>query len=324
MPADGERALRAEIALLLGMPEGSGSSATRRLPSPFAVGTLAGRRRRGVRRRGRRPARGAPTSVVHRTGCAMWFRLSLIRRTAGRRRRRGTRSPATTARADGWIRLHTNAPAHRAAALRVLGVPGRAGGRRGGRRRLRGRRARGRRRRGGRLRGAHAHRRRVGRAPAGRSVLAEPLIASPHRVRRGSRSSSPGRPTGRWPGCACSTSPACSPDRSRRGSSPLLGADVLRIDPPGWDEPGVIPEVMLGKRTARLDLATRRPGALAELLAGADVLVHGYRPGALEHLGLGGRRAAAHPARASSTSASTPTAGRVPGRAGAGSTASCR
>ena len=25
-----------------------------------------------------------------------------------------------------------------------------------------------------------------------------------------------------------------------------FGADVLRIDPPNWDEPGVIPEVTLG------------------------------------------------------------------------------
>ncbi len=43
-------------------------------------------------------------------------------RTAGRWQRRGTRSPATTGRRDGWIRLHTNAPHHRAAAQRVLGA----------------------------------------------------------------------------------------------------------------------------------------------------------------------------------------------------------
>jgi crotonobetainyl-CoA:carnitine CoA-transferase CaiB-like acyl-CoA transferase len=63
---------------------------------------------------------------------------------------------------------------------------------------------------------------------------------------------------------------------------------VLRIDPPDWDEPGVVPLVMWGKRTARVD-ARSVAGAerLAALLAEADVLVHGYRPGALEHLGLG-------------------------------------
>jgi crotonobetainyl-CoA:carnitine CoA-transferase CaiB-like acyl-CoA transferase len=66
------------------------------------------------------------------------------------------------------------------------------------------------------------------------------------------------------------------------------GADVLRIDPPAWDEPGVIPEVTLGKRCARLDLedgtARRRFEAL---LSQADILFHGYRPGALDGLDYG-------------------------------------
>jgi crotonobetainyl-CoA:carnitine CoA-transferase CaiB-like acyl-CoA transferase len=64
------------------------------------------------------------------------------------------------------------------------------------------------------------------------------------------------------------------------------GADVLRIDPPGWDEPGVIPEVTLGKRCARLDLEDNIDRRCFEvLLSQADVLVHGYRPGALDRLG---------------------------------------
>jgi crotonobetainyl-CoA:carnitine CoA-transferase CaiB-like acyl-CoA transferase len=66
-----------------------------------------------------------------------------------------------------------------------------------------------------------------------------------------------------------------------------LGADVLRVDPPDWDEPGVVPDMTVGKRTARLD--ARDPAGretLRALLAGADVLVHGYRPEALAHLGL--------------------------------------
>lgn len=66
-----------------------------------------------------------------------------------------------------------------------------------------------------------------------------------------------------------------------------LGAHVLRIDPPEWDE-SVIPEVTLGKHTARLDLHVAHDRAVfTELLAGADVLVHGYRPGALDGLGFG-------------------------------------
>ena len=66
------------------------------------------------------------------------------------------------------------------------------------------------------------------------------------------------------------------------------GADVLRIDPPNWDEPGVVPEVTLGKRCAGLNL--RMPaelGIFRKLLANADILLHGYRPGALEGLGFG-------------------------------------
>ncbi len=66
------------------------------------------------------------------------------------------------------------------------------------------------------------------------------------------------------------------------------GADVLRIDPPDWEEPGVVPEVTLGKRCAGLDL--RRSDDLdtfRQLLQSADMLLHGYRPGALDGLGFG-------------------------------------
>lgn len=66
------------------------------------------------------------------------------------------------------------------------------------------------------------------------------------------------------------------------------GADVLRIDPPRFTEvPALLPETTTGKRCATLDLAS--PGGLsrfAALVAQADVLVHGLRPGALDRLGL--------------------------------------
>jgi hypothetical protein len=192
---------------------------------------------------------------------------------------------------DGWIRLHTNAPHHRAAALRVLGVEGDrewvaaavttwlaseledavvAEG------------------------GCAA----VLRTPAewaahpqGVAVAGEPLIAVVPGAAVASAASAPG-----W---------APSSDRPLGGLRVLdltrvlagpvatrmlagLGADVLRIDPPEWDEPGVVPDMTIGKRTARLD--ARDPAGretLLELLAGADVLVHGYRSDALERLGLG-------------------------------------
>jgi crotonobetainyl-CoA:carnitine CoA-transferase CaiB-like acyl-CoA transferase len=74
-----------------------------------------------------------------------------------------------------------------------------------------------------------------------------------------------------------------------------FGADVLRIDPPDWDEPALAPEVTLGKRCARLDLRQTADRATFEaLLAQAHVLVHGLRPGALDALGFG----TDHPARA--------------------------
>ena len=67
-----------------------------------------------------------------------------------------------------------------------------------------------------------------------------------------------------------------------------LGAEVLRIDPPWWDEAAIAHEVTRGKRCARLDLreAGQRTQLIA-LLSNADILIHGYRPGALEGLGLG-------------------------------------
>ena len=65
-----------------------------------------------------------------------------------------------------------------------------------------------------------------------------------------------------------------------------LGADVLRIDSPTWNEPGVVPEMTLGKRCARLDLKNAEGRQVFEsLLKDADILFHGYRADALEQLG---------------------------------------
>jgi crotonobetainyl-CoA:carnitine CoA-transferase CaiB-like acyl-CoA transferase len=68
-----------------------------------------------------------------------------------------------------------------------------------------------------------------------------------------------------------------------------FGAQVLRVGPPDYDEPNGIGsgELTLGKRCAELDLKTADGRAwFAHLLGGADVLVHGLRPGALESLGF--------------------------------------
>ena len=66
-----------------------------------------------------------------------------------------------------------------------------------------------------------------------------------------------------------------------------LGADVLRIDPSWWQEAGLEPETTVGKHCATLDLRSEAGLArLRELISQADVLVHGWRPGAMPGLGL--------------------------------------
>lgn len=70
-----------------------------------------------------------------------------------------------------------------------------------------------------------------------------------------------------------------------------LGADVLRIDPFSWDEPAIEPEVTLGKRCARLNLTNHHDRLIFEaLLRQADIIIHGYRAGALEGLGYGAQQ----------------------------------
>ncbi len=66
----------------------------------------------------------------------------------------------------------------------------------------------------------------------------------------------------------------------------LLGADVLRIDPPALPEhDDVLADTGLGKRSAVLDLGVDGD-VFEELLRTADVVVTGYRPGALDRYGL--------------------------------------
>ena len=190
------------------------------------------------------------------------------------------------ATADGWIRLHTNAPHHRAAMEAVLGQ--------------------------------HADRAALSRTllnwkkvaleqaivdaggcatfmrseaewqqhAQGQAILQEPLIVA--------SVGAPGPPPD-WP------LPQTRPlhgirvlDLTRVIAGPVatrflasLGASVLRIDPPGQAEPTLEEEINSGKRCARLDLKSRHGrDTFLQLLQQADVLVHGYRADALENLGL--------------------------------------
>ena len=189
---------------------------------------------------------------------------------------------------DGWIRLHTNLPHHRDAALRVLECSAKreavaeavrswdgdaletaiveAGGV------------------AARMRSRAewlAH-------PQGKAITSKPLIhwqdSRPAQLRP-SLFTDPARPLAGLRVLDL-TRVLAGPIATRTLAG--FGAEVLRIDPPGWDEPGVIQDISLGKNMATLDLKTADGKAdFKSLLAQADVLVHGYRPGALEALGLG-------------------------------------
>ena len=187
--------------------------------------------------------------------------------------------------ADGWIRLHTNAPHHRAAAERVLGqVADRAAMA---------------------LKVASWNAAELEQAivdeagcaaqmrtwqqwqahPQGSAVNQEPLVAW-------ERFEAAGNTT--WLGNVARPLAGVKVlDLTRVLAGPVasrflagLGADVLRIDSPTWNEPGVVPEMTLGKRCARLDLKSPEGRQVFEnLLKDADILFHGYRADALEQLG---------------------------------------
>jgi len=187
--------------------------------------------------------------------------------------------------ADGWIRLHTNAPHHRAAAERVLGkvadrtemaskvAPWNAA----------------------ELEqaivdaGGCAAQMRTWQAwqahPQGLAVNAEALL------QRQTYDTTTDKP---WLGNVARPLAGLKVlDLTRVLAGPVasrflagLGADVLRIDSPAWNEPGVVPEMTLGKRCARLDLKSAEGRQVFEtLLKEADILFHGYRADALEELG---------------------------------------
>ncbi|MFJ2772986.1 CoA transferase [Streptomyces sp. NPDC087300] len=75
----------------------------------------------------------------------------------------------------------------------------------------------------------------------------------------------------------------------------LLGADVLRVDPPGLPElADQHTDTGFGKRSVTLGLGDRADRRVFEdLLSTADVVVTGYRPGALDRFGLSPRELAA-------------------------------
>lgn len=258
------------------------------LPSTFAVTDLAaasiGAAGQAVAQLLQQQTGRLPSVSVDRRLASLWFSASI--------RPVGWQVPplwdpvaGDYASTDGWIRLHTNAPHHRAAVERVLGrVADRAematkvatwsaadleqaivdaGGC------------------AAQMRSWQAWQ----QHPQGLAVNAEQL------VQRQFFENSTDKP---WLGSAARPLAGIKVlDLTRVLAGPVasrflagLGADVLRIDSPTWNEPGVVPEMTLGKRCARLDLKSPEGRQVFEaLLKDADVLFHGYRADALEQLG---------------------------------------
>ncbi|GAA1368153.1 CoA transferase [Streptomyces beijiangensis] len=176
--------------------------------------------------------------------------------------------------ADGWVRTHANYPHHKAALLAALGVPA------------------------GKVEAELAGRRSVeveetvyaagGLAVALRTP--EEWAAHPQSVSVAERplvvrellDDAPPKPRGERLKVLDLTRVIAGPVATR--TLGLLGADVLRIDAPRMPElPDQHADTGFGKRSATLDLrshADRR--TFAGLLDAADVLVTGYRPGALD------------------------------------------
>jgi len=189
--------------------------------------------------------------------------------------------------ADGWIRLHTNLPHHRAAALSVLGCNADREGVAKAVLNWQGDALEAAVVSAGGVAAAMRSREEWMAHPQGAAVCQEPLVdwIKPRRVvLRARPEASAARPL-KGMRVLDLTRVLAGPVSTRTLAG--FGAEVLRIDPPDWDEPGVLQDISLGKRMARLNLRTEAARAhLRTLLAKADVLVHGFRPGALDGLGL--------------------------------------
>ena len=199
--------------------------------------------------------------------------------------------------ADGWVRLHTNYLWHRAAALRALGLPAEAAradvaaavaGRAavevetavvaaGG------------------AAAALRSREEWGAHPQSAAVARRPLVevsAVPVDGAGAGRRAGLGAGLGSGAGGGRGGRRLRVLDLTRVIAAPTatkvlaaVGADVLRLDPPDFAELApLVADTTAGKRCARLDVRADadRFGAL---VAAADVLVCGLRPGALARLG---------------------------------------
>ncbi|GAA2479254.1 CoA transferase [Streptomyces thermolineatus] len=197
--------------------------------------------------------------------------------------------------ADGWVRTHANYPHHRARLLAALGAPAGAGPDVVGKliEALPARTVEETVYAAGGLAVAVRSPQDWDAHPQGRAAAAQPLVAR-ERIADAPARTLPPAPSGPLlPAAGLRvldlTRVLAGPVATR--TLGLLGADVLRVDSP------LLPELEdqhadtgFGKRSALLDLEDRSDGGdralLEKLLALADVVVTGYRPGALDEYGL--------------------------------------
>ena len=184
--------------------------------------------------------------------------------------------------ADGWVRTHANYPHHRARLLTALGLPDT----------------------GDDTALAHRLSSAIGERPAvdvqetvyaagGLAVAVapagavdEPLVTVEAAVANAGTSLPPAALPAQDVRVLDLTRVLAGPVATR--TLALLGADVLRVDPPWLPEAdGTHIDTGFGKRTTRLALDDAADRATFEQLLGtADVVVLGYRPGALDRHGL--------------------------------------
>ena len=236
---------------------------------------------------GWRDGGGARVARVDRGHVAAAFRSEAYLRLNGERSGVGFAPLSRFWRAgDGWVRTHANYPWHREALLQAVGTTGEPEAVAAAIEGLGGREVETLITRAGGV-AAAVRSEDIWRAePPGQAVAAARLVeaaeiggAPPRR-----------RPTGPLPASGLRVL-----DLTRVIAGPVatrylgaLGADVLRLDPPHRPElPAQAYDSLLGKRSAVLDVGTADGnGTLHALLDDADVLVHGYRPHALDRFGL--------------------------------------
>jgi hypothetical protein len=241
--------------------------------------------------RGDRESRSSPVARLDREHVAAAFRSEAFLRVDGQPAGPGFAPLSRFWRAaDGWVRTHGNYPWHREALLRALGC---AGDPDGDPERvaaaiadLGARQAEDLVTGAGGVAAAVRDETSWQAEPPGRAVAATSLVEA----------TSVGGAPPRWrPAGDLPASGFRVLDLTRVIAGPVatrylgaLGADVLRIDPP--DRPELSMQTydgLLAKRSALLDFgADGGYDRLHDLLSGADVLVHGYRPHALDRFGL--------------------------------------